>query len=212
MKRVLSLILSSACSFAGAQTYTPAECAVTYRNGNAWQGQLTARVGALQINPDYTWVMGIGVEVPAGPVASAKLIVPTIGSGFGSAASATYYLTMLAQDDATNTCAGYGPGYPLLVKPKKDTRSTVLVSTITVPMVAGDLEFTLNAKGLAILREAAGDPGGVVFGVSMLVPRVTIYPPGEDPKKSNQPGGFSFERTSACRGVASPYCPTLVTQ
>lgn len=210
MKRIIYAALAFFAITAQAQV--PAECAITYRNDNAWQGQLTARVGAIPANFNYTWLMGVGVVVPAGPVASAKLVVPTLGSGFGVAGSGTFYLTILAQDGATNTCAGYGPGFPLLAKPKRDTVSTVLASKITSPLVTGDLVFPLNDKALAILRANAGDPDGVVFGVSMLVPRITVYPPGEDPKKQNQPGGFSFERMSACRGTASPYCPSLVIQ
>lgn len=206
----LFLAALAAVSFAAsAQTYVPADCAITYRNDNAWQGQLTARVGALQINPDYSWLMGVAFTVPTAPIAGASVVVPTLGSGFGAASTGTFYLTMSLSHGTNETCAGYGPGFTLLKKPSKDNSMTIVASTITSPLVTGDLVFNLNAKALAELRTRAGDPDGVVFGVSMLVPRITIYPVGEDPKKQNQPGGFSFERQSACRDTASPYCPSL---
>jgi hypothetical protein len=212
MKKFFAAALLLASAVVQAQTYVPADCAITYRNDNAWQGQLTARVGSLYQNPDYSWLMGAAFTVPQGTVRSAKVVVPTIGSGFGDAAVGTFYLTMSLSHDGVDTCAGYGPGFTLLKKPAKDNTLTITASTISSPLVTGDLVFPLNAKALDLLRQHAGDANGIVFGISMLIPRITVYPYGEDPKKQNQPGGFSFERMSPCTPTVSAYCPTLQLQ
>lgn len=206
-------LITSALAFLAisAQAQVPADCAITYRNDNAWQGQLTSRVGVLYQNPDYSWLMGVAVTPPAQPINSAKLVVPVIGA-FGDAAYGTFYLTIALTYSSANTCAGYGPGFTLLKKPSKDNTLTITASTITAQLVDGVLEFPLNAKALTALRAAAADGEGIVFGVSMLIPRVTVYPYGEDPKKQNKPGGFSFERKSICTPQYSPYCPSLILQ
>lgn len=212
MKKFFAAALLFASAAVQAQTYVPADCAITYRNDNAWQGQLTARVGSLYQNPDYSWLMGAAFTVPQATIRSAKVVVPTIGSGFGDAATGTFYLTLSLSHDGVDTCAGYGPGFTLLKKPAKDNTLTITASTITSPLLTGDLVFPLNAKALDLLRQHAGDANGVVFGISMLIPRITVYPYGEDPKKQNQPGGFSFERMSPCTPTLSAYCPTLQLQ
>jgi hypothetical protein len=211
LKTILAAAFALVASIAQAQV--PSDCAITWRSDAAWQGQLLARVGAIGASapwdaPNYTWMMSVPFTIPSGTIKSAEVVIPTAATGFGDAATATYYLTAVTEYDSDTACAGYGPGPALLKKPTKNTATTFLASTITVPMVTGDLVFPLNAAALAALRAHAGS--SFVFGVSMNVPRVTVYPPGEDSKKANQPGGFSFDRISRCPRELNPYCPSLV--
>lgn len=214
----VALLSAMASGQAAAQSYVAADCAITYRNDNAYQGQLLARVGNTPLVPwdskNYTWSMGIAFKVPAGKFSVAKVVLPTLGTGngFGYVSSGTAYLTLVQGYDGTNTCAGYGPGFVLTSKPKADNDLVTLAGTYTVAIPTGDIVMKLNAKSLALLNARAGDEDGVVFGVSMLVPRMPVFKEGEW-TKGNQPATIvDFNRESACNGTSSAYCPSLVLQ
>lgn len=197
------------CGAAQAQTFIPADCAISY-SSKLQQNQLQATVGAPYVakSADLSWAMGVAFQVPSGPINGASVTLPTNASGYGVAGTTTAYLVIVPAYDSYNTCAGYGPGFTLTVKPRRDTELVSLASTVATPLQTTDVTFPLNAKALGILRGLAGK--SVVFGISILIPRITIYPPGEDPKKVNQVGALTdFYRESACRGVSSQYCPTL---
>jgi hypothetical protein len=224
----VALLAAVASGQAAAQSYVPADCAVTYRSDNAWQGQLQHRIGADPQNLDYSWAEAAAFTLPATPINSAKVVFPTGGTGFGDAGTATVYLTVVQSYDAPNTCAGYGP-FMTFVKPPtqicttvrkvktcRPSTDTVLAATVVTPLQTGDIEFVLNADSLAVLKRLQAEQGNVVFGISMLIPRVTIYPWGEDPKKQNQAGEIIDINRSGWIGACSPtvtaYCPSLVLQ
>lgn len=215
MKRFIATLALAVVS-ALAQAQVSADCAVTYRNDNAYQGQLLARIGNTPAVPwgskNYTWNMALAFTVPAGHYTSAKVVLPTVftGSTYQYAPSGTVYLTYVQAQNSVNTCAGYGPGFALSGKPKSDNTNTTLAGTYTTTIPTGDLVLTLNAKTLAMLNADAGDANGVVFGVSMLVPRIPVFKEGEW-TKGNQPGTIvDFNRESACNSPPSPYCPSLI--
>lgn len=214
-KTLIALILSAFGAVSYAQQ---ADCAITYRNDNAYQGQLLARIGNTIAVPwdskNYTWNMATAFTVPAGTVVNkAKVVLPTISSGnsYGYATAAIVYLTIIPGYSGDNTCAGYGPGFIGVSKPKVDNSTTVLAGTYTFAIPSNKLEMQLNAKSLDILRAHVGDETGVVFGISMNVPRMPIYKDGEW-TKTNQPGTIvDFNRTSACNTQStSEFCPTLL--
>lgn len=214
----VALLAAVASGQAAAQSYVAADCAITYRNDNAYQGQLLARVGVTPLVPwdskNYTWTMGIAFTVPAGKYSSAKVVLPTLNTGnsYGYAPSGTVYLTLVQGYDGVNTCAGYGPGFALTGKPKADNDLVTLAGTYSVTIPTGGIVMKLNAKTLALLNAHAGNADGVVFGVSMLVPRIPVFKDGEW-TKGNQPGTVvDFNRESACNGTSSAYCPSLVLQ
>lgn len=228
MRSLLALALTTLSFAAAAQSYIPSDCTVAYRSDGAWQGQMQHRIGAHPLNLNYTWVEAAAFTLPTTPIASAKVVLPTGGTGFGDAGTGTVYLTVIQSYDSPNTCAGYGPFMPFVKPPTQvcttvrkvktcvPSTDTVLAATVVTPLQTGDIEFTLNAESLAVLRRLQAEQGNVVFGISMLVPRVTVYPVGEDPKKQNQAGEIlDINRTGwigACSTSVTAYCPTLVLQ
>ena len=211
MKKFVSLLTFFAFS-ANAQTYIQADCVVSYPANNSGQYQTNTVVGVpATIKSRMDWATAIAFQVPAGSIRSASVTFPTLGTGFGDSASATAYLTIIPAYDSAGTCAGYGPFYTLSVKPKKDSDLVSLASTVVTPLQTGDVTFNLNAKALNILRGLAGTD--VVFGVSILVPRVPAPEPGDAGKKANQIGALiNLWRASKCDGTPSAYCPTLLVQ
>lgn len=215
MKRFIATLVLAVVS-ALAQAQVPADCAVTYRNDNAYQGQMLARVGNTPAAPwdskNYTWSMALAFTVPPGKYTSAKVVLPTVftGNAYEFLPSTTVYLTYVQSYDSVSTCAGYGPGYALTIKPPKDNTLVTLAGSFATAIPTGDLVLTLNAKTLALLNADAGDANGIVLGVSMLVPRIPVFKDGEW-TKGNQPGTIvDFNRETACLGALSPYCPSLI--
>jgi len=225
VKRLFTLVLALLAHVAMAQV--PADCAVTYRNDGAWQGQLTTRVGAHYSNPDYTWVVAVPFQLPATPIAGARFVLPTWGSGYydpllNPDATGTVNLTVIQSYDSARTCSGFGPGFTYVVPPTlrcvkvnrkqvcTPSTDSVVAATVVTPLITGDLAIDLNAAGLAAIQalQASGRTD-VVFGVSMVVPRAEQLVRGEL-KKTNVPGmAINMDRQSKCEPTLSPYCPRL---
>ena len=215
MKFLLALLLLC-FGFAQAQTAT---CAITHRNDSAWQGQLDARLGALPLNPDYTWSMTFAFTIQPGTVfkTGSTVVFPTAstGNGYGNITKADVSLYFVGDYGAYETCAGYGPQ-------ARAAQLGTLVVRKSVPIPTGDIVLTLNAATIAALNAKVAQANldstyaTAVFGIYQKVNRVYKYVqyPGYpwDDAKTNQPGTVvDFARTSRCNGMPSQYCPTLTT-
>lgn len=213
-KLLLSIVLSLFAVMASAQTAT---CAITHRNDNAWQGQLDARLGAVPLNPDYTWSMTFAFVIQPGTVfkTGSKVVFPTMGTGngYGNITKANVSLYFVGDYSAEETCAGMGPQ-------AMAAQLGSLVVKKSVPIPTGDVVFTLNAATVAALNAKVAQANldstyaTAVFAVYQKVNRVYKYVkyPGIpwDDKKTNQTGTvIDFARATPCNGMPSPYCPSL---
>lgn len=213
MKKLLTFLFAIAMSSAAMSAEVPADCAVTHRHDNAWQGKLTARVGVHWSNTDYQWVMGQGFTIPAGRYTSAKLVVPSLAvNDYADPAvtgPATVYVTLAPTTPSAIECSGYN-GAAMLLKPSKDRADLFTAATFSTPWVNDGMTIALNAKALAAINAAAGKPGGFVVGVSNAAPTKTVVKDGETKKAKAPAMVVNFERETPCDGTPSPWCPVLV--
>lgn len=215
--KALPLILALACIPAAAQTIR-SDCAISYRSDGAAQLAESTRVGVPYVSSldgrNYSWLQAVAVTLPSTPIKSATLVVPTIGSGAQGeylTTTATVYATLSLTHDGASTCAGYGPGFIGLAKPKKDNSMVRTAATIKQPWIAPTITLPLNAATVAALNERLGE--SVTLGVQMLVERMEVPVPGDDPKKVNRLGVVvDFSRARCSGGTWSSVCPTLVVK
>ena len=169
--------------------------------------------------------MTFGVKVPAGPIKSAKWVFPSGGVGTGEAYSGTFNLVTSPTYSGEDTCLTGAPFAPLAYPPTINRRTklpssdTIVLSTVTTPLQTGDVEFPITGAALATLQAAAGNPAGLSLALSMVVPRILIAVPDDDPRKVNQVGYLTFINWYGlgfppCQAGSSwaLYCPKLVTQ
>jgi len=147
--KLLSTIALAIALLAGNAYAQTSTCAITHRNDNAWQGQLDARLGAVPLNPDYTWNMTFAFTIQPGTIVStaSKIVFPTMGTGngYGNITKADVSLYFVNDYSAEETCSGMGPQ-------AMAAQLGSLVVKKSVPIPTGDVTFVLNAATVAALN------------------------------------------------------------